>query len=56
MHIMRTSARAGFAQYLARADECEREAKKACHAEIREQLQQIAEQWRELAAMAPRNQ
>ena len=38
----------------ARADQCEREAKLAVNTEIREQLERVAQQWRELAQLRER--
>ena len=41
-------------EYRARAERCEREAKLAQNADIRVQLENIAQQWRELATIRER--
>jgi hypothetical protein len=41
-------------RYLARATECEQEAKQILLPEIRKQLEHIAQQWRELAELRRR--
>jgi hypothetical protein len=40
--------------YRARAEQCERDATLAINASIREQLERIAQQWRELALLRER--